>query len=244
MKTLLLLLLLLSASATILSQDILAKQDTVIVQDTVELQITDTGQHTVVNPLTTSDQDTLVKENTVIIKQDTVLTNSGEEFFGIVTEVTPSHIVCQVNNNAEVINRVILLEDVFMIKYAKGTRELITQTKAEVIAVGNLSPAEMRDKGKSDAKLYYKGTGAKWGSAVTTAIYPPFGLVETLVSAAVKPQIKREQVSDVNLLNDKNYVEGYKKQAHKMKVGKVFGGFGIGLATFTTLVVVVVAATL
>ncbi len=68
-----------------------------------------------------------------VVKQDTIVKQSGDEIFGKVTEVTYSYIVCQIKDSVQVINQIILLEDVFMIKYANGTREVITQTKTEKI---------------------------------------------------------------------------------------------------------------
>lgn len=182
-------------------------------------------------------QDTVVRQG-IIVKQDIVVYKNGEEIFGKVTEVTYNYIVCQIKDSVQVINRVILLEDVFMIKYANGTREVIKLTKTENNPVPKFSPAEMLARGQSDAKKYYKGNGAMWATAGTTFLFPPAGLVEGIISAVIAPKVKFKNVSDVNLLGDVNYHTGYKKQAHKKKAKKVLGGFGIGLAAFITVIIV------
>jgi hypothetical protein len=166
----------------------------------------------------------------IVVKQDTIIKKTGEEIFGKVTEVTSSYLVCQVGDSEQVINQVILLQDVFMIKYANGTRELITITKKENTEVPKLSSEEMYAKGISDATMFYKGNGPMWGTLATTLVYPPIGLVEGIISGAIAPKIQNKQAFDVNLMKNQNYVAGYKKQAHKKKVKKVLTGFGIGIA--------------
>ena len=112
-----------------------------------------------------------------------------------------------------------------MIKYVNGTKEIITTTKTEK----KLSKGEMYAKGQSDAKLLYKGNGPMSATLVSTLLYPPYGLIEGVISGAIPPKEKNLKVPDVNLMLDQNYAAGYKKQAHKKKVKKVITGFGIGI---------------
>ncbi len=170
-----------------------------------------------------------------VVKQDTIVKKNGDEIFGKVTEVTSSFLVCQIKDSVQEINLVILLEDVFMIKFANGTRELITITKNEKTEVPKLSSEEMYAKGISDATMFYKNNGPMWGTLTTTLLFPPIGLVEGIISGAIVPKIQNEQVPVVNLMNNQNYVAGYKKQAHKKKVRKVLAGFGIGIAVWVVI---------
>ncbi len=161
-----------------------------------------------------------------VVKQDTIVKVNGDEILGKVTEVTPGYIIFQKNDSAQIINQVIPLEDLFMIKYSNGTREIITLTKTEK----NLSSVEMYAKGQNDADLLYVGNRPMVGTIISTFIYPPVGLIEGIISASTAPKPKNFVVPEMNLLNNQDYISGYKKQAHKKKRKKVFIGFGIGIA--------------
>lgn len=93
--------------------------------------------------------------------------------------------------------------------------------------------------GKRDAKQYYTGNGAMWGSAASTLLAGPVGPV---VIAVIKPRAKNNMVSDVSYLQDPHYVKGYEKQAHKKKAGKAAIGLGIGSVALMTWLFVSFAA--
>jgi len=169
-------------------------------------------------------QVTIIKQDSVV-KQDTILKITGDEILGKVTEVTPGYIIFQIKDSVQIINQVIPLEDLFMIKYANGTREIITLAKNEK----KLSSGEMYAKGQSDADLLYKGIEPMVGTIITTVLNPPAGLIEGIISGSTAPKTKNFVVPDMNLLNNQDYISGYKKQAHRKKAKKVFIGFGIGL---------------
>ncbi|MFC6999815.1 hypothetical protein [Rufibacter roseus] len=161
--------------------------------------------------------------------QDLIIKNTGEEIKAKVLEISITDILYQLSDSAGSPTFSITKNEVFMIKYANGEKELIAATPAEEnMDAQPLTPQQMYELGRRDAKIYYKGNGAMWGSAVSS-IYTM--LLGPIVIAAVPPKIKPTEVSEPLLLNDWNYVRGYKKQAHKRKIGKAATGTAIGVAT-------------
>jgi hypothetical protein len=93
----------------------------------------------------------------------------------------------------------------------------------------------------ADAKQYYKGNGAMWGSAASTMVMFPLGLAGSLVIGATPPKVKSTLVSDVRLLEEQDYLKGYKEQAARKKRGKALAGVGIGAGIQLGLIILIVS---
>ena len=157
--------------------------------------------------------------------QDTLVKMNGSELIGKVTVVESNQVTCEVNNGAIVNIRIIPNSDIFMIKFENGDRDLIyKEKKTEVIDYYNL--------GKADGKKYYKGNGAFVGGLVTGAGLPFGGYISCPIICAVKPTGLDNEKNPNNKLVHTNmsYKEGFQKGAHPKKVGKVLGGFALGVA--------------
>jgi hypothetical protein len=139
--------------------------------------------------------------------------------------------------------------DVFLIRYANGTKEVVSSPTVATPALGlGRTPQEMNNQGRLDARQYFKSRGVFWGTAGATFISMPAyglgGIATGAVIAATPPKRRNMIVPDQALLNDPNYVSGYQKQAQRQKLGKAAGGFGVGLLTGTVVMVGVVIAAL
>lgn len=168
--------------------------------------------------------------------QDLILKTSGEEINVKITEINPADILYKKPDSLAGRTFTIPKKDVFRVSYASGDMELFNHLPP---AGAEPSQADLSDLGRQDARRYYKGNGAMWGSAASMFLMTFYGSV---IIAAVPPKINPAQVSDANLLRHPAYVRGYVRQAHKRKVGKAATGAGIGLAAIATVFVIVMGA--
>ena len=104
-------------------------------------------------------------------------------------------------------------------------------------------PAVMYARGKADARLYYKGRGTLWGSAAASVIIP-YGYVVPVTLSFIKPKLNVAEVPDKKLLQNKDYVRGYLKQAHNRKIGKAAAGAGIGTGVGAIIVTIAILSIL
>lgn len=172
--------------------------------------------------------------------QDKIVKTNGDEFMARVLEIKLQEIVYQHPDSAEGKVYFIPKSDVFMVKYANGTKEIIAQASGDNSMI-TMTPEQMYELGRNDAKLLYKGTGAMWGSAASSFAFP-YGLAGAAAIGLVKPKAHNHPVSDINYLSDPNYVRGYEDKAKRKKWGKVAAGTGIGLGAFSVVAAAVFAS--
>ncbi|RFP64184.1 hypothetical protein D0N36_15310 [Hymenobacter lapidiphilus] len=132
--------------------------------------------------------------------------------------------------------------DVFMIRYANGTREVLRATSAPApgTSLVGLSTAQRTALGRQDSRKYYKpDKGVFWGTFGATlvpAIYGPVGgIITGSVMALTPPPRRNLNAPEPALLDDPAYYNGYRKQAQNRKLGKAAAGFGTGVAVGTVI---------
>jgi hypothetical protein len=163
-----------------------------------------------------------------LFAQDYILNKKGEEVQAKVLEITLTEVKYKKFDNLEGPVITLARNDVMMIKYENGSKEVFA---AEKPAAPVASPVEMYAKGQQDAFQYYKGSGPMWGTYVPTIVFAPAGLVAGAVIGATSPKVDPFRIPDRALLEEPAYVQGYKKQAGRRKWGKVATGFGLGVLT-------------
>ena len=178
------------------------------------------------------------------VAQDVILKINGEEIPAKVLEITLEAIRYKLPaDSLSGPTRQVARSEVFMIRYANGTKELFSENLPENQAVAEQqlpsSPQQMYLRGQDEARRFYRGNGALWGSAASSVLFP-YGLAGAVVIGAVPPRPALGRVSDPHLLLDPNFVRGYQKQAHRRKVGKVAIGAGIGTVTVLTAAMVLI----
>jgi hypothetical protein len=179
------------------------------------------------------------------LAQDTILRTNGDEVKAQVLAITPTEVAYVPTTEPPSTDTLHLAAtEVFLIRYANGTKEILHDTTATGPALGLArTPQEMNNQGRLDAKLYFKAPGAFWGTAGATLVsYGVGGIVTGAVIAASPPKRHNMIVPDQALLNDPNYVSGYQKQAQRQKLGKAASGLGVGLATGVVVMYAVVIA--
>lgn len=165
--------------------------------------------------------------------QDKIVKLDSNEMKVRVLEIKLQGIAYQHPDSAEGKVYLIPKSDVFMVQYANGAKEVITETSADTASVhsdGNVisrTPEQMYELGQYDAQRLYEGANAKWGS-VTSGLFLWYGLAASVAIGSVRPKATNNPVSDKSYLLDPNYVKGYEDRAHKKKLGKVAAGTAIG----------------
>lgn len=163
--------------------------------------------------------------------QDIILLKSGQELHGRVREISLDSVFWQQPDSLQGPRSGIAKGEVFMIKYANGSKQVFSENlpDSQALAQTATSQEELYRLGQQDASLYYKGNGAMWGSAASSMVAFPFGLVGSIAIGASPAHIQQHRVSDPNLLTEQEYVRGYMEQANRKKKGKALAGVGIGV---------------
>ena len=174
--------------------------------------------------------------------QDTLIMKNGDEIPAKVLEISPTEIVYKKYDNLEGPVIVVYKSTVFMIKYQNGTKDVFTEetlTATEPIKPLVRKPVDMYLKGRQDAKIYYKGNGALYGTLGSSLVNPAMGLATGVIISAVPPEPKSFYVSDPAYLQNIDYIKGYRKQAQLKKIGKSATGFGIAIGIYAVLIIVI-----
>jgi hypothetical protein len=159
--------------------------------------------------------------------QDVIVKLNGDEIPARVKEITLQNIYYQHPDSVKGLVHSITRADIFMVKFANGTKEVFEENISESEAI--ITPQQMYEIGRQDAKDLYKGNGAMWGSAACALVFP-YGLVGSAAIGLTRPKAYNNPVSNRSYLADQNYVNGYEIQAGKKKTKKTLAGAGIGFA--------------
>jgi hypothetical protein len=188
--------------------------------------------------------------------QDTLVMRSGQEHTVKVLEINPTEVIYKRFDNLEGPTLIVLKADVAHIRYANGTREEFAEEPPRVregqpvisrnpdtpmAAATPKTNEQLYQQGRMDAISHYRGSGAMWGTAAAT-LYPPAGLITGVIVGAVPPNSSNFYTPTPELLQHPAYMQGYKAQAHRRKVGKAAAGFGIGMGAFFVMVLFFTAA--
>jgi len=170
--------------------------------------------------------------------QDVILQTNGEEVKGKVLTINPENIT-YVRETGDTLQ--LASNAVFLIRYANGTKEVLHNPAVAPEALP-LSTEEAYNQGRLDARKYYKAPGAFWGTYAATVVGVGYGgLITGAAVSLSKPKARNFIVPDAKLLQNRSYVEGYRRQAQRKKFGSAAGGFGAGIGTVAVLEIVLVA---
>lgn len=173
--------------------------------------------------------------------QDVILKTNGDELPGKVLAITPDSVTYLSAEAGRSDTLRLAASSVFLIRYANGTKEVLRQPEASP-TTAPMSKEEAYNKGRLHARTYYKATGAFWGTYAATVVTGYGGPITGVAVAATKPPVRKLVVPDAQLLQDPNYVAGYRQQAQNKKIGSAAAGIGAGVATWAVVVVVLFAA--
>lgn len=192
----------------------------------------------------------LLLKTSAAIAQDIILDVDGNSISGKVTEITLSAVVYEVSDSGAVQQLTIPKKQVFLIKYANGTKEVFpeslngeaVQEKLRSSPLQELTPGQLYLLGVRDAKVNYNGSNILLTNFLITLFMPPAGIISGVATAMSPPKDHNLHVPNPGFLQEKHYMEGYRKQAHRRKAGKAVAGVGIGLAPYVILFALALAA--
>jgi hypothetical protein len=188
--------------------------------------------------------------------QDVLVKRNGEEIQAKVLTITPTQITYLLPGNPQDTlatpagEQTLARRDVFMIKYENGAKEVFEEEpttpvrtvayepETRPIAVRKENKPDMFQRGKFDAMNYYRGyTGAATGTLIASLMSPLIGLIPAVACSAAPPAERNLDFPSYDHYKDGNYQTGYRQQAHRMKAGRVWRNWGIGLGVNVALVV-------
>ena len=179
-----------------------------------------------------------------LAQHDVILRTNGEEIQAKVLTVGPEAIRYVRRDTASTDTLRIATAEVFMLRYANGTRELIKQPAATGSSgLVGLSRAEATRQGAADARKYFRAPGTFWGTYGATLVNPLAGLVTGVAVGNTRPPTYNLTVPDATLLQNPDYVRSYRQQAKNQKLGKAAAGFGAGMGTLLVVVAVILNST-
>lgn len=198
-------------------------------------------------------------------KPDVIVRRNGEKIEGFVRQIRENDIYYGQANMPEDVFRTISINDVAAILYHDGKVQTFTQepspapTAAPTPAqpgqptqyVDNFAtpapPAEpakpnanqLYAQGFADSKVHYtRYSGAVSGTIfVTLLVNPIIGLIPAIACSSTTPKQFRLDVPIKETSSDPNYMMGYRAGAKKKKSAKVWTGFGIGVAVYIPLII-------
>jgi hypothetical protein len=172
-------------------------------------------------------------------QHDVILRTNGAEINAKVLTIRPDRISYLHLDTAATDTLAIASQQVFMIRYANGTKEVISRTAPAPVG---LTRAEASRRGANDARMYFKAPGAFWGTYGATVINPMAGLATGAVFSAIRPGVRNLTIPQPAMLQNPDYVRGYQQQAQRKKLGKAAAGFGAGMGTLVLVVLVVLSS--
>jgi hypothetical protein len=184
--------------------------------------------------------------------QDILFWRAGDSIAVVVVEVHKEDIKYKRFDNVNGPIYTTAKSDVAKIRYANGVEDLfpldnssrdegyfnIPDPKSTEIA-SSMKPAE---RGRMDARLHYKGyRPAGTATLITSLVSPVLGLIPAIACSASVPREKNLDIMKPELMKNPDYRQGYTREAHKIKVRKVWMNLGIGLGV-NVLAVVILAS--
>ncbi|GAB3531343.1 hypothetical protein GCM10027443_13380 [Pontibacter brevis] len=178
--------------------------------------------------------------------QDIVIKRTGEKVEAKVLEISNTEIRYKLFRNQQGPTYVVPKVDVAIIQYEDKTSEVFELTDlalakatastksdpllARVPTVSTASAVQLYNQGQTDAITYYDGyKSAGTAVLITSLLSPLVAIVPAIGTSSTPPKTHNLDAPDIQLLQQPDYASGYRKSARKIKSGKVWKNWGIGL---------------
>ena len=168
---------------------------------------------------------------TFCFSQDLITMKTSEDIKAKILEVTTSEIKYKRFDNQNGPVFTLLKSEVSMVRYENGTKDIFNEEKKiETVSTSSPSSADLFTQGQSDASQYYKGyKGAGTGTLITSLVSPIVGLIPAIACSSTQPKQINLDYPDTELIKNADYYNGYTKKSKKIKQGKVWKNWCIGL---------------
>lgn len=177
---------------------------------------------------------------------DVILRTDGSEVVGRVLTISPLEVRYLPPAGADTLR--LAVADVFLVRYANGTREVLHPVNTSAGAnnsdlLPGLSDQQRRVRGREDAARYYTSQAPFWGSLGATLYAGPLvGLIAPAVIAPHKVSMRNLQAPHPELLADPVYGNAYQQEAHRRKRNHTWAGYGTGAGVWVVLIGALVAS--
>ncbi|WP_216679551.1 hypothetical protein [Hymenobacter siberiensis] len=179
---------------------------------------------------------------------DVILCADGSEVPGRVLTISPLALTYLPPAGTDTLR--LTTADVFLVRYANGTREVLhpapaTEKPLTSDLLPGLSDAQRRTKGRQDAARSYTSGGPFWGSLAATLYGGPFlGVMAPAIMAPHAITAANLKAPDPGLLADPTYSHAYREEAQHRKRGRAWGGYSVGAGLWIVLLGSLVAGNL
>lgn len=182
--------------------------------------------------------------------QDIITKKNGDDIKAKIVEVNQNEIKYKSFTNPDGPLFVIYKSDILLIRYENGTKDIFNESNSTNINTDinsktnsvsfTSSSNDMRNKGKQDSMVNYKGkrSGAGWTCATSIILSPLFGLIPAAACSAAEPSEENLNYKDADLMKNNDYNMAYTSQAHKTKRRKVWTNYGIGSGIWLIFVLI------
>ncbi len=159
------------------------------------------------------------------VAQDIITLKSGDELKGKIIKLNAKDVVFRPQGVNDTLS--MWREDIVKLTYQNGTLVYLTDRTIKTGITGTASDS-MYFVGVNDASTYYKGyTGAATGTLVSALVFP-LNLIPAIACSSTPPGDENLGYTDKKLMENRDYNQGYKEQAYKIKKKKVWKNFAIG----------------
>ena len=162
--------------------------------------------------------------------QDIIILKDGKEISSKILEVNVGDIKYKKADNLDGPTYTVIKSEVFILKYANGTKDVVAQDSNTQSSESQSSTAEdMYFKGMMDGERFYRDRGAGTGTLITTLTAGGIiGLIPAIICSSTKPKDRSLRIPNPSLGMNTSYYNGYVHAAKKKKIGRVWMNWGIG----------------
>lgn len=179
---------------------------------------------------------------------DVLLLVNGDEIAGRVLAVSGNSISYCALNQPDTLR--FDTDAVFLIRFANGTREVMAGNWTAAVpppppaapdALPGLSTAQRRALGLRDASQNYRNRHSFWIAAGAGLQGGPVGLIAPAILTARPPSDQNLRAPVPARLADPTYRTAYQQEALRIRRGKAWGGYVMGIAAWGLLLSVATA---
>jgi len=167
--------------------------------------------------------------------QDVITTTDGTDIQGRVVKITNKAVKYRllIGEDTSIVKSISKYE-VFRIVYENGLKEVFNETHVDDSdKEGHWDKRSLMQQGREDAEQYYDGykQGKWWTYGATVFSGGVLGLIPAIAISSTPPKDKNLNCPNDDLLRNHEYKKAYKYAAKRIKSRKVWGGYGLGIAT-------------
>ncbi|GAA0891367.1 hypothetical protein GCM10009122_10460 [Fulvivirga kasyanovii] len=162
---------------------------------------------------TVSAQDTLVLKNNIYIPAYIIHLNADVVEYAKTKKLKPTYSI--------------KTSKISFIKHQDGTIDYLQEfhNNFNALNIDLTDSIKAYSLGVDEAIMNYNAQNVKTGTTISTVLFPPAGLVTTVLTSAIPP---KNPALHVNIKNE-HFEKGYIQGAIVKKRRKAWGGFGLGM---------------